>query len=104
MDSTEPRPAEEPLNVPPGHVYEEAPDRPIKPMTPELQQILDDAKSAGFEVWGDLDDAIFIVKHRAGDVPTGLQIMPDHAAFRVAEPSNMEEIHDYSVMRSVLKL
>jgi hypothetical protein len=29
-----------------------------KPMTPELQGILDDARAVGFEVWGDLDDAI----------------------------------------------
>ena len=51
-----------------------------------------------------MDDAIFIVKRRAGVVPMGLQIMSDHAAFRVAEPSNMEEIHDYAVMRAVLEL
>jgi hypothetical protein len=99
-----PRPEQEPFVVPPGYEYHEAEERIRRPMTPELQQILDDAKSAGFDVAGDLDDAIFIVKSGSGGLPTGLQIMPDHAAFRVAEPSNMEEIHDYSVMRSVLKL
>ena len=97
-----PRPKEEPLDVPPGYEYHEAEEPIRRPMTPELpdQIVLDDAKSAGFEVSGDLDDAVFIVKHRPGDVPTGLQIMPDHAAYPVAEPSNMEEIHDYSVMRA----
>jgi hypothetical protein len=97
----------EPLDIPPGYEYGEAPERIRRPMTPEFQQILDDAKAAGFEVRCDfdLDGVIFIVKDRgAGKLPTGLQIMPDHAAFRVDEPSNMEEIHDYSVMRSVLGL
>src|SRR5262249_35023334 len=81
-------PEGDPFEIPPGYETAEAPDRIRKPMSPELQQILDDAKAAGFEVSGDLDNAIFIAKHRAGGVPTGLQIMPDHAALRAYEAAN----------------
>jgi hypothetical protein len=84
------------------YTYEEAPDRIRKPMRSELQQILDDAQLAGFEIWGNLDDAIFIVKRREREVPKGLQIMPDLVAFRVDQPSLDTEISDYAVMRTVL--
>ncbi len=67
VKNVEPRPAEEPFELPPGYEWAGGGIAIRKPMTPELQQILDDAKSAGFEVWGDLGDAIFIVKQRAGD-------------------------------------
>jgi hypothetical protein len=90
--------------TPEGYTYEEAESSVSRPMNPELQAILDDARSAGFEVSGDLCEGIFIVKHRAGDVPMGLQVMPDHSAYLVAEPENSNEIRDYAVMRSALGL
>jgi hypothetical protein len=97
------RPPEPEYVLPPGYEWVESPDIVPKPMTPELQEILDDAKLAGFEISGDLDDGIFIVKHRKGELPRGLQIMPDHVAWRVDQPA-AKEISDYAVMRTVLEL
>jgi hypothetical protein len=96
-------PPEPEFELPPGYEWAESPEIIPKPMTPELQKILDDAKLAGFEISGDLDDAIFIVKHREGELPKGLQIMPDHLAWRVDQPA-AKVIADYAVMRSVSEL
>ena len=94
-----------------GYTYEEGPDRIRKPMSPELQQILDDAKLAGFTVSQDDDGhwngdgSIVVVKYRDGELPKGLMIGPDHIAHRLDDkPWLAEDITDYAVMRSVLEL
>jgi hypothetical protein len=104
-----------------------------KPMTAELQQILDDARHAGYFVQDDHandglilirpyfeseladDDVLGLIPKPCGvprvwkeaeeELPRGLTIWPDHTARRMdVKPWLAEDITDYAVMRSVLGL
>jgi hypothetical protein len=119
--------------IPEGYEYVEADPIVHRPMTPELQQILDDARQAGYFVSDDSwqDGAIFIrpyfehelkedftlstvprplgtplvYKSEDRGLPRGLTIWPDHMARRMdVKPWLAEDITDYAVMRSVLGL
>ena len=83
----------------------ESDERVRKPMSAELQQILDDARAAGFQVDPDPDGSILIVKLRDDGLPEGIMIGPDHVAHRLdVKPWLAEDISDYAMMRAILEL
>jgi hypothetical protein len=114
--------------------YEVMEAEPItcKPMTPELQAILDDARQAGYFVHDDhANDGSIVIRpyfeqelsedymlgpivkpcgtprvwEKEEGLPRGLTILPDHTARRTDVKYWLaEEITDYAVMRSVLGL
>jgi hypothetical protein len=121
------------VEIPEGYIKAESPDIIPKPMTPELQQIIDDARRAGYFVNDDpANDGAIVIrpyleheldgdfmlyrvpepcgtplvwKLKDGELPRGLTILPDHTATRMdVKPWLAEVITDYAVMRSVLGL
>jgi hypothetical protein len=121
------------FEIPEGYELVESDPIVSRPMTPELQQIVDDARQAGYYVQDDhanggaiiirpyfeyeLDEDFILhpvpkpcgvpLIQRKGDrgLPKGLTILPDHTAHRAdVKPWLAEDITDYAAMRSVLGL
>jgi hypothetical protein len=92
--------------LPEGYEWEDGPDEIPKPRTPELQRIIDDARSAGYTIHDHGEEAyVEILKFRDGKCPTGLSITCEHIAHPFDYTAGYpEKITDYAVMRQVLKL
>jgi hypothetical protein len=118
--------------IPAGYELVESDPIVPRPMTPELQEILDDARQAGFLVLENHTNDGFLIRpyfeHELDEnfilypvpkpcgtplvrktddreLPRGLTILPDHTARRMdVKPWLAEDIVDYGVMRAVLGL